>query len=415
MTAPRIVIAKNGPILYSETFIRAHQDRLRTVVGTLLVDYERAAWDDQDASPDPFYARLADAASMLVRGYRWQGKTPFRIAKALRGRNADVVLAEYGTAGVVVRHGCRRADVPLVVHFHGFDASKTEVIERFETEYRAMFGQAAAVVAVSRAMRDQILSLGCPREKVLLNVYGVDVSIDDRRRSMRDRRGSSTPTFLAVGRFVEKKAQHLTLFAFARCLQSFPEARLRCVGDGPLLRMCQELAEQLGIRHAVEFLGAQGHDVVLAEMRRADAFVQHSVVAQTGDSEGTPVAILEASAAGLPVIATRHAGIPDVVDHEVTGWLVDEHDVEGMAEAMQRVAADSDTANRLGAAGRDFVGDRFSTDASLGRLNRLLSGVVAGKCVDTVQQLNEEVESSLVPPPSSPGRVTLSDERVCHE
>ena len=137
---------------------------------------------------------------------------------------------------------------------------------------------------------------------------------------------------------VEKKAPHLVLATFARVLRECPDARLHFIGDGALLGVCRDLAAALGIDHAVTFLGAQPHDIVEREMRQARALVQHSVIASNGDSEGTPVAILEAGAMGLPVVATRHAGIPDVVADGVTGFLVEERDVCGMATHMLALA-----------------------------------------------------------------------------
>ena len=110
-----------------------------------------------------------------------------------------------------------------------------------------------------------------------------------------------------------------------------PDARLRMVGNGPLLSPCQDLAEALGLQHAITFLGEQPHEVIQAEMRNARCFVQHSIMAQDGNSEGLPNVILEAGASGLPVVSTRHAGIVDAVIEGETGLLVDEKDIAGMA------------------------------------------------------------------------------------
>src|SRR5690606_23417476 len=126
-------------------------------------------------------------------------------------------------------------------------------------------------------------------------------------------------------------APHLTLHAMKLVLDQVPEARLRMIGDGPLLGTCQDIAQALAIDHAVTFLGACPHEQVFAEMQSARAFVQHSVVSRDGNSEGTPNSVLEASAAGLPVVATRHAGISDVIADNGTGFLVVERDVQGMA------------------------------------------------------------------------------------
>jgi colanic acid/amylovoran biosynthesis glycosyltransferase len=105
--------------------------------------------------------------------------------------------------------------------------------------------------------------------------------------------------------------------------------------------------------------------------------VQHSVVAESGDSEGTPVAVLEAGASGLPVLATRHAGIPDVVVEGTTGLLVDERDVDGMAEHMVRVLRDPALAGALGRAARAHVAENFSMAHSVARLWRVIESTIA--------------------------------------
>ena len=117
-------------------------------------------------------------------------------------------------------------------------------------------------------------------------------------------------------------------FAFQKVLEQVPDARLRMVGEGKLLDPCRDLVDALQMNHAVSFLGSQPHRVVADEMKRARAFTQHSIEASNGDCEGAPLAILEAGASGLPVVSTHHAGIPEVVLHEDTGYIVEEKDIE---------------------------------------------------------------------------------------
>jgi len=148
------------------------------------------------------------------------------------------------------------------------------------------------------------------------------------------------------------------------------------IGDGPLWGTCQRLAEQLEITDRVSFLGVREHAEVAARMQSARAFVQHSITALSGDSEGTPVAVLEAQASGLPVVSTRHAGIPDVVLEGQTGFLVDEGDVDGMAQAMIRLAQDPNLAQSMGAAGRARVEAEFSMDRSIANLWQIIETAI---------------------------------------
>jgi colanic acid/amylovoran biosynthesis glycosyltransferase len=301
-----------------------------------------------------------------------EGELTAAYVRVFRRYGVQAALAEYGTMGVLLMDACRRLGLPLIVHFHGYDASVHEILARNAKSYVKMFRQAGAIIAVSRAMQQKLIALGAPQEKVHYNPYGIDTAKFNGADP-----ASAPPIMIAVGRFVEKKAPQVTLTAFSEAHRRYPEARLRMIGDGPLLDKCRELAETLAIAHVVTFLGEQPPTVVQQEMRRARCFVQHSVEAPNGDCEGTPVAILEAGASGLPVVATRHGGIPDVVLEGETGLLVDERDLQGMIEGMLRLIGDPELARRLGDGARHHIETHFSKQASDDHLFAIIRSCIA--------------------------------------
>ena len=201
-----------------------------------------------------------------------------------------------------------------------------------------------------------------------MNPYGVNPE-----RFSGAKPADNGPIFLAVGRFVEKKAPYLTLLAFSKVVKEAPSSQLIMVGGGPLLGICRKLIEPLGLKDSVELLGPQPTEKIEQLMRQARAFVQHSLEADNGDSEGTPVAVIEAQMSGLPVIATRHAGIPDVVLDGVTGFLVEEGDVEGMASQMVRLAKDPVLAGRLGNSARRSALENFTLDRHIRELSEMIA------------------------------------------
>lgn len=371
----------------SETFIRQHDERLPGVCGVI---YWSRALPWSDGAPvlsQRRPAQLIRGARRRLTGQPWQWEIDHGFATAFRRCQANVVLAEYGTMAVRALAGCRLANIPLVVHFHGYDASINEILEQHAAQYRELFDQAAAVIAVSHAMRRRLIELGCQKDKVIYNPYGIDP-----QRFQGASPEQSEVRYLAVGRFVEKKAPQLTLAAFRKVLDELPEARLRMIGDGSLLAACRDLAIGLDMAHAVTFLGPQPHDVVQREMRAARAFVQHSVTAASGDSEGTPVAILEAGSMGLPVVATRHAGIPDVVVEGETGLLVDERDVAGMAQQMLTLGRDPQLAGQLGQKAAAHIRHYYTMEQSLSRLSRVLQAAALG---DDITLLRRDLEAEL--------------------
>lgn len=367
----RICIVMGHEPSRSETFLRAHIERLPADVhvayGHLPV------LDGKTVRSGAIGARAIRKLRRIMRGAVWQSEVTDGYLRAFARCRPDAVLVEYGDNAVWLREPCVRAGIPLVAHFHGYDASEDRCLRDMAQQYPLLFRDARAIIAVSSTMRARLIQMGAPPEKVHCNCCGVDC----------DRFGGSTPEkaapiAIAVGRFVPKKAPHLTLNAFSKVLTVCPDARLRMVGFGPMLESCKVLVRELGIETAVTFLGAAAPDIVQEEMRRARLFVQHSMTAPNGDAEGTPVAVIEAGASGLPVVATRHGGIPDVVVEGSTGLLVDEGDVDGMARQMLRLLEDPEIAGKLGRAARSRVEAAFSMDASIGKLYGIIRDCVHG-------------------------------------
>jgi glycosyltransferase involved in cell wall biosynthesis len=343
----------------SETFIKAHVTNLPASV--LLVHGWRPTVENRAVLSLP--ARLMHKAWRTASGADLERETTAAYCKIFRRHRADAVLAEYGPTGVKVMDACRRLKIPLVVHFHGFDASVRSVLDEYGPRYPEMFEQAAKIIAVSRAMRRRLIGLGAPPRKVAYNPCGVDCDNFSGAAPAK-----APPIFVSVGRFVEKKAPSLTIAAFAEVQRVEPKARLRLIGDGPMFDECSRTARELEIDGSVDFLGQQPPDVVRQELRNARCFVQHSIEAANGDCEGTPVGILEAGATGLPVVATRHGGIPDVVVDGETGFLVDERHVGQMANRMLALASSPALAAQMGERARARIVARFSQQKRLGRL-----------------------------------------------
>ncbi len=369
---PKVCIISPNKNAYSETFVRTHIEKLPATVKLLYGGwFPTHMEDDTTLLPSDLIHKAIRYAWYKLAGSSPQHFKDKALTHFLQTNRVNAVLAEYGPTGVAVMNPCLAAGVPFVVHFHGFDAYDQETLRQNSSAYKRMFAAASALIAVSRDMERQLLALGVPRKKLFYNPCGVDTALFSGAAPE-----TAPPVFVAVGRFVDKKAPHLTLLAFEKVIEVYPDARLQMIGDGELLESCTQLARALGICHAVEFLGPRPHPEVAAAMRQARAFVQHSIRATYGDSEGTPVAVLEAGAAGLPVVATRHAGIQDVVVDGETGLLVDEGDIEGMARCMIQLAEGHELAGRLGKAARSRIVTQFSLERSIGGLWSIVEAAI---------------------------------------
>ncbi len=285
----------------------------------------------------------------------------------LRKKKVECVLAEYGVTAAASLRVIQSLNLPLIVHFHGFDASDRNFLLKYKEKYIEVFQYAGAVVSVSRKMTEDLIALGCHPDKIVLNTYGPNPDFFNIRPNFNSK------NFIAIGRFVDKKAPHLTIKAFSALAKRCPDAHLFMAGEGNLLKYCQDLVKDLGIGQQVSFLGILPKSQIVRFFSNSLAFVQHSVTAKNGDSEGTPVAILEASAAGLPVIATRHAGISDVIEDGITGFLVEEFDTAGMANYMIELCENPEKAKVMGARGKEFIRSNFTLEKHLSRLTEIIN------------------------------------------
>jgi len=246
----------------------------------------------------------------------------------------------------------RRASIPTVVSGYGYDVSSfPRKLRGIGLWYlRPLFKENITFLAMSNDMRNDLLRLGCPESKIIVHYYGTEVErflFPERQYQER-----KTLHLLVVCRLVPKKgiAQLLKAVHFAE-ENKLTAARftVTIIGDGPLSEELRLLAISLGIADRVVFRGHVSHEdkVLVDAYKEADIFVLPSMTVNN-EKEGIPGTLIEAMASGLPVISTRHAGIPEVVTHEENGLLVEEGHVEALAISLARMASDVALRKRLG-------------------------------------------------------------------
>lgn len=338
----------------AETFVKNHIDFLPfdkiVIYGG---NFPHLTKDDQPSTWEGVKFNIFKALKSLI-GIRSERFSAYYLRKVLKRHRIDAVLSEYLIPGAEAQEVCKELNLPLSVIALGYDISQYDILERYENKYRRLFQYAKYVFVVSKHMKSQLLSFNCPEYKIVVSPA-----------SPSEKFFEILPKFdnyniLAVGRFVYKKAPQITIRAFKKVHDVFPKARLIMAGDGPLLEECKSLVELLGISESVDFKGVISILEHQNLLENAMMFVQHSKVAQNGDCEGTPVAILEASAAGIPVVSTRHAGIPYIVLNNKTGLLIEENDEDKMAESMLYLLQNTEIAKSFGAEGKIFVKSNFT-------------------------------------------------------
>jgi colanic acid/amylovoran biosynthesis glycosyltransferase len=291
----------------------------------------------------------------------------YRVAPFLSQQRYDVVHCHFGPNGILGAElqaaGLLKA--PLVTQFHGYDASRY-IRQNGSDVYKTLFLQGTAFLCVSERISERLVDLGCPRGKVLVQHTGVKVG-DIQFRS-RDFALPGTIRVLTVGRLVEKKGVEFGIRAICRLVRECPHVHYTIVGDGPERSALVELCRVLGIVGHVDFAGAAPRDVVAAMMSDADILLAPSVSAANGDEEGIPVVLMEALASGLPVVSTRHGGIPELISHRRSGLLTAERDSDGLAEQMKFLATHPIERQSMAVEGRRIV----ERDYDVAKLNAAL-------------------------------------------
>ena len=299
-----------------------------------------------------------------------------RLTRFIREQRPRIVHTHTAKAGAIGRVAAVLAGgepKPIVIHtFHGhvlrgyFGPIRTF---GFLTLERLLARVSTKLVAVSPEVRDELVSLGvAPSEKFAVVRLGVELAErvrDSDRAETRRQLGLPPERFVIgwVGRMTAVKRVDDAIEAFRILLDRGVDATLCLVGDGPDRDQLERRAKELGvIRHCL-FLGYQ--EEMGGWFAAFDAFALPSA------NEGTPVSVIEALAAGCPVVATRVGGVPDVVDDGRTGFLVDSGDTTALANRLEQLAADPDLRERFSRAGKESVASRYAVGRLVDDVDRL--------------------------------------------
>ena len=352
----------------SETFIRTEALALRRYTPIFVGGYREPGLE---LPVDRVVVALPGRRLQRAIRRRLPGYDPHaRLIRMCRASGVRLVHAHFGYEGLGALRLARALGVPLTVKFHGFDATMTDdallaaggTTAEYVQRRAELFEGATLLIGVSHFITDELRRRGAPDSKLRVHHVGVPLSAPPPGPE-RD------PVVLFVGRHIEKKGLGDLVDAMAIVRASVPSARLVVVGDGPLRAQHEARARELGI--AAEFIGWLPPDGVTAQLQRARVLCVPSRRAQNGDAEGMPTVIPEAGACGLPIVATRHSGIPEALADERGGLLADEGDVDAIARHLAAVLSDGELWRRLSEGARENIRVNFDPERQAQQLERL--------------------------------------------
>jgi colanic acid/amylovoran biosynthesis glycosyltransferase len=313
------------------------------------------------------YGEAAASLSLFYQAAIFMKNGPYDIVHCHFGQNGQIAAA-LKDVGVIKGK--------VITAFHGYDLS-TYIQASGRDVYHSLFTHGDLCLPISEKWKNELIELGCPPEKILIQRMGVDLA----RFTFQARRAMDGEQLrvLSIARFVEKKGLEYGIDAMATVVQQHPKLLYQIVGDGILKEKLQQQIVDLHIEENVQLLGWKDHQEVARLLGNAHIFLAPSVTAENGDQEGIPVSIMESMALGLPIISTKHGGIPELVEDGISGFLVKERDVDSLATRLLYLIDNPDICSEMGRAGHASIEKKYDVNMLNDQLVTLYKGLLQEK------------------------------------
>ena len=302
----------------------------------------------------------------------------FLATMLIRKRQYDIIYCQSGRQGLklLLFHRLHLLSGKLVVQFRGHDISEFVNLNG-NGVYKSLFQHADYFLPVCNYFRKRAISLGCPENKIRVMRQGIDCSrfkFTERRKPVR-----GPVKIVFAGRLVEKKGVEYAIHALSLLRERGYNVELMIVGDGLLKRKLQHLCWDLKIKKFVNFLGEKNQTQIIKILNKSHLFIAPSMTSKSGDQEGIPSVIKEAMASGLPVVSTRHSGIPELVKDGVSGFLVKEGDAKELVDRLSFLIEHPQLWPEMGKAGRLIVEKNYNNKKLIRQLADIFNHLIEEK------------------------------------
>ena len=326
---------------------------------------------------------IAPKRHLLRRGYlKYFARKPalvYRgeydaIRRILIRRDPELIHVYFGNTGVHLLPLLTRWDRAWVVSFHGMDVQRRPKEKGYDQKLTQMLQLAPLVLVRSQSLANRLQELGCKPEKIRLNRTGIPL----QNFPWVDRPAPVNGQWQLVQacRLVEKKGLLTTLAAFRRFSSDYPNARLVIAGEGPMKDALARRINELSLGDQVRLTGFLNQDDLRQVYRESHIFIHPSELAADSNQEGIPNSMLEAMASGLPVVATRHGGIPEAVQEGTDGILVPERDEPALFGALLKLASQTDLWRQMGTQASRSVAQNFEQQQQIGKLEAVYAEAI---------------------------------------
>ncbi|MEP6596506.1 MAG: glycosyltransferase family 4 protein [Ginsengibacter sp.] len=362
----------------SETFIKRHMEDLlpgQTVIIAGSNELSKYAHSSVDCPTFVLANRKPD--NLNVRKKTWLSILDFKsknkllynqaLIDFLKLHDVKIILGEYLDYSTTIIDLAKKLDIKLFAHGYGMDVS-ARLKDTFWTKQYLRFNNTEGIVTVSAYSKEKLIKIGLKKE--LIHVIPCGVKLSDGSPKVSE---NNFIKCIAVGKMVAKNGPLLLLESFKLALEKNNYLTLDFIGSGVLYKNALEFIKKHSLEDKVKIHGNLPSNILINMLKDADIFLQHSITNPfSGDQVGLPIAILEAMAHFLPVIATSHAGIPEVVENNESGIIVNEGDTIGMAEAIIKLAQNKSLRKSMGISGRTIIEEKFTWEIEKESLLKLM-------------------------------------------
>jgi colanic acid/amylovoran biosynthesis glycosyltransferase len=282
------------------------------------------------------------------------------VTTSFLNKKFDVIHCHFGSLGIwgAILKDIGICDSKIVTSFHGYDMSRY-ILKNGRNAYDYLFKNGDLFLPISKYWKNKLIELGCDENKIFVYRMGIDIN----KFNYRERKNNNkTVDIITIGRLVEKKGIEYGIRAVANIIREFPNIKYNIIGDGPLRSTLNNLIIDLGLKEKVQLLGSKAQGDVIGLLYGSDILLAPSVTAEDGDQEGIPVVLMEAMATGLPIISTKHTGIPELVLDGDSGLLVNEKDVESIGDKLKYLIVNPEKRITMGIVGRKIIEKSYNID-----------------------------------------------------
>lgn len=250
------------------------------------------------------------------------------------------------------------------------------------TMYDELFSQGDHFLPVCDYFRKKLLTLGCNKNTITVQHSGINTA-NFSYKKRRHKKKNEKLSIVTIGRLVEKKGIKYAIRAIARLIPSYPKLTYTIIGNGPLYKKLDLLIKRLGLEKQIILKGWLSQEDIKDYLYSADIFVLPAITAQDGDEEGISNVLKEAMATGLPVVTTRHSGIPELVKNNNSGYIVKEKSIAELGNKIEKLLKNPSKCISMGASGRSFVEKNFETSTLIIELSKLFEKLANTDIDDT--------------------------------